>query len=121
MRLPFRRAMLAVVLGLGVLAGLVRADEHHGSGPVQAGGHHEPAYYWHAYTYQPQALLTSPHPHAKYFPGLHRTTAHPWCCWAHHNDYTTGSLKSNLIFIFGSSRTFFGEPCRKGPPPFPID
>ncbi len=108
MRLHFHRALLASILGLGVLAGLARAD-----------GHHEPSYYRHAYTYQPQALLTSPQPPPKHFPWLHRTTAHPWSCWAHHNDYTTGSLKSNSIFIFGSSRTFFGEPCRKGPPPFP--
>ena len=112
------RALLASILGMGVLAGLVRADGHHK--PAQHrdayGHHHEPAYYRHAYVYQPQALLTSPQP--KHHP-WHRTTAHPWCCWAHHNDYTTGSLKSNLVFIFGSSRTFFGEPCRKGPPPFP--
>lgn len=44
----------------------------------------------------------------------------PTCdCWATHNTVGTGSFKSEFMFIFSSSRTFFGEPCFKGTPRFP--
>jgi hypothetical protein len=39
------------------------------------------------------------------------------CCWSHHNSYSCGSLKSECVFIFGSCRAWYGEPCVKGPPP----
>jgi len=39
------------------------------------------------------------------------------CCYSHINDYTVGSLKTESLFVFGSSRWFFGEKCLKGPPP----
>jgi hypothetical protein len=42
---------------------------------------------------------------------------HSWCCWSHHNRLGCGSANSDLTFIFGSCRTFFGEPCLPGPPP----
>lgn len=38
-------------------------------------------------------------------------------CWAHINSLGCGSLHSDLTFIFGSCRTFFGEPCLPGPCP----
>jgi hypothetical protein len=41
----------------------------------------------------------------------------PLCCWASFNGYGCSSGKSELAFIFGSCRTFFGEPCLKGAPP----
>jgi hypothetical protein len=28
-----------------------------------------------------------------------------------------GNLKTELSFVFSSCRTFYGEPCWKGPPP----
>lgn len=114
----FRRALLASVLGLGVLAGLVRAD-----------GHHQPPYYRYAQSYYTQDLLTTPQQPAKQHPLLDRLHAHrwfdrsrthPWSCWAHHNDPTCGSLKADCAFIFGSCRTFFGESCRQGPAPLPL-
>ena len=40
-----------------------------------------------------------------------------WCCWAHFNGYSCSSLASEYAFVFGSCRTFYGEPCMKGPPP----
>ena len=41
-------------------------------------------------------------------------------CWATHNGYGCGSFRSNMVFIFGSCRSFYGEPCRKGPAsPYP--
>jgi len=45
---------------------------------------------------------------------------HPGC-WADFNGYSCGSLDSECKFIFGSCRTFFGEPCAPGPPPTPWD
>jgi len=45
---------------------------------------------------------------------------HPWYCWASHNSIGCGSLKAECNFIFGSCRTFYGEPCLKGPPPVPV-
>src|SRR5262249_38477741 len=41
-------------------------------------------------------------------------------CWSHHNLYTSSSLDSECTFFFGSPRSFFGEACRKGPPPPPV-
>lgn len=41
----------------------------------------------------------------------------PLGCWASFNNYTCSSLPSTLSFIFGSCRTFYGEPCLKGAPP----
>jgi hypothetical protein len=36
-------------------------------------------------------------------------------CWSHHNETDCGSLKSELHFLFGSCRTFFGERCSPRP------
>lgn len=49
-------------------------------------------------------------------------------CWSHHNSFLCGSCESELRFVFGSCRQFFGEPCLPGPatypyappPPFPV-
>jgi hypothetical protein len=38
------------------------------------------------------------------------------CCQGTHNDYGCGSWKADCVFIFGSCRAFWGEPCRKAPP-----
>lgn len=50
-----------------------------------------------------------------------------WCrygrplgCWASFNGYGCSSLESEIAFVFGSCRTFFGEPCLKGAPPSPL-
>ena len=37
-------------------------------------------------------------------------------CWSSHNRPTCSSLHSTATFIFGSCRSFFGEPCLQGPP-----
>ena len=108
MHLRFHRAMLAAVLGLGVVAGLVRAE-----------GHGQPRYYQNAQVYQPQALLTSPEQTARRPSWFHRPQAHPLGCWTHHNEVGCSSFKSTSTYIFGNCRTFFGEPCRRGPSPLP--
>jgi hypothetical protein len=41
-------------------------------------------------------------------------------CWSHHNRPTCSSCRSELTFIFGSCRAFFGEPCMQGPPAIPL-
>jgi hypothetical protein len=41
---------------------------------------------------------------------------YPKHCWSHHNACLCGSFHSELTFIFGSCRDFFGEPCLAGPP-----
>jgi hypothetical protein len=41
----------------------------------------------------------------------------PLGCWASFNGYSCSSVHSELAFLFGSCRTFYGEPCLKGPPP----
>lgn len=42
------------------------------------------------------------------------------CCWTDHNQFTCSSLQSELIFIFGSCRCFFGERCNQGPHALPV-
>jgi hypothetical protein len=44
----------------------------------------------------------------------------PLCCWTTHNSPGCGSLKAECVFIFGSCRAFYGEPCIKRPPPPPF-
>jgi hypothetical protein len=41
----------------------------------------------------------------------------PLGCWSSFNGYGCSSLHSELGFLFGSCRMFFGEPCLKGAPP----
>jgi hypothetical protein len=40
-------------------------------------------------------------------------------CFTTHNVPGCGSLHSELTFIFGSCRQFFGEPCFARPLPYP--
>jgi hypothetical protein len=63
----------------------------------------------------------NPHPNPdKAHPVLHFLHI-PTGCWASHNGYSCGSFQSESVFIFGSCRAFFGEPCPNGPPPPPWD
>ena len=36
-------------------------------------------------------------------------------CWSHFNQLGCSNLRSETAFIFGSCRTFFGQPCQHGP------
>src|SRR5260370_11128100 len=38
-------------------------------------------------------------------------------CWAHHNMFGCGSFRSEMNFIYGSCRSFYGQACLKETPP----
>jgi hypothetical protein len=94
-KLMSKGLVLAAALGLFAWAGAARADQ-------------DPE------TVRPHPDAHQPHPVLK---ALHIPV--PLGCWASHNGYTCGSLQSEGVFIFGSCRAFYGEPCLKGPPPPP--
>jgi hypothetical protein len=132
----FLRAVLAIALGLGVTAGLIRADEalplpnpvppsapviDH-SVPLGESFHHS------------QDVVLPEWPAVGQGPGypssfrerLHNCVTKyvaanvPAFCWAHHNSVGCGNFCSEFNFIFGSCRTFYGETCFRGPPPQPV-
>jgi hypothetical protein len=39
-----------------------------------------------------------------------------YCCDSHHDWYGCGGWRAQCAFMFGSCRTFFGEPCLPAPP-----
>jgi hypothetical protein len=41
-----------------------------------------------------------------------------YCCASHHNDLGCTSGMADYMFIFGSCRTFWSEPCPQGPSPY---
>jgi hypothetical protein len=120
------RAILALVLGMGVLAGLIRAEP-----PAATPGAIFPAQYLQPIpaTEQPAETVLDEGCGGKSLRGriLPWHPLHDWVqnhpsigCFAHHNTLGCGSLNSECKFIFGSCRTFYGEPCLKGPPPSPF-
>jgi hypothetical protein len=50
----------------------------------------------------------------------HWQNKRPLGCYGNFNHYSCGSFHSEVAFLFGSCRTFFGERCLKGPPPSPV-
>jgi hypothetical protein len=79
-----------------------------------------------------QQVSVSNEPNVSYDPELttvRRNPLHDWlddrprshCCWSDYNsDYNCSSLHSECVFIFGSCRQFWREPCFNGPPPSPF-
>ncbi len=65
------------------------------------------------------AETLNPHPNPDKTHPVLRFLHIPTGCWASHNGYSCGSFQSESVFIFGSCRAFFGEPCLNGPPPEP--
>jgi hypothetical protein len=98
------RAALAAVAGWGVWAGLAHAQGPWPKTPPAA-TELPPGY-------APVDSTPSSTPLRDWF-----HFKRPLCCWASFNGYGCGSLHSELAFLFGSCRTFFSEPCLKGPPP----
>jgi hypothetical protein len=103
------RAALAAVLGWGVWAGLARAGGSELYPKMPPAATELPP------GYPPIDSSPTRTPLADWF-HYHR----PLCCWASFNGYGCSSLHSELAFVFGSCRTFFSEPCLKGPPPSPL-
>ncbi len=97
-RRPFQRAALACLLGL-VAGGFARSQEPAWNAP-------QSPYEYDPYAAPARGVLAPSVPRPKRFG-----------CWATHQGFGCGSLKSDCNFIFGSCRTYFGEACRKGPPP----
>lgn len=126
-----RRALLAAALGLGVTAGLARAEE---KAPTQAAPAVAPQVEAVPHELAPEAApATAP------APGHHGGARHPVLallrprtyieavrshlplgCYGHHNDYSCSSLHAERTFLFGSCRQFYGERCLKGPPLSPV-
>ena len=91
----WKRAVLAAAAGLAVWAGHARAQDLETVKPSVI----DPA--------RPHPILNLLH------------IQPPIGCWASHNGYSCSSAHAECIFIFGSCRAFYGEPCIKGPPPPP--
>jgi len=121
----FIRATLAALIGLGVTIGLARAQQP----APQPAANAEP---WAVIEYGGGAPPPPPPALNDEVPAFPRTgPVRDWfydCahkkgvgCWSHHNYYGCSSWKSEGTFIFGSCRSFFGEPCLAGPPqpPYP--
>jgi hypothetical protein len=103
-----RTAVMAALLALGLAAGSARAD-----GPA-------PPLVPYPSPDQPNALPPNSVPH----PVLHRLFhpiefQHPIGCPTHHDDFGCGSTQAEWVFIFGSCRDFWNEPCNKGKVPYP--
>lgn len=121
------RAVLAVTVGLGVAAGLARgqmmAPPTAAPVIVNSGAPLQPVPTSSYESYGAAAgeagcSSCQNRSHSHLFNWLH--DHQPCGCWSHHNSAGCGSLLSETKFIFGSCRTFFGEPCQKGPPASPI-
>jgi hypothetical protein len=133
------RMVWASLLGMGVMAGLARGQE---TVPVPSLPPGTTAIPLNASTIPPGTGVVplSPQLHAPGMggppagyaqpdPGVYNWPRHgerhriwsqpPIGCATHHNRFSCGTLQSELRFLFGSCRAFFGEPCLKRPQPIP--
>jgi hypothetical protein len=132
------RAVLAAALGLGVWAGLARAQGTSAAAPAQQppqiivvngatyqlAPNQEPAAVPGTAASCPSCGVKPISPPLGGSPPNPPASADSWwakkrrCgCWASINGFSCGSWESEAAFMFGSCRNFFGEPCAKGPPP----
>jgi hypothetical protein len=107
----FQRAVLASVLGLGVVAGLVRAQT-----PVVPTAPAPVIIYQAPPGNDPVLAPEGANNQSGRRPLRDCLQKHGLACWSHHNSPGCGSLKAECKFIFGSCRDFFGEPCIQNPP-----
>jgi hypothetical protein len=123
------RALLAVVLGLGVLAGLIRAEQPaplpmpNPTTPqvIPQIGPGNPVVSPSPDVLTPEIEPAAPAPSRRHLlPRGHLVRDwwhnHAWTCWAPPEYPGCSSLKSECNFIFGSCRSFYGEPCLREPP-----
>lgn len=131
MRSGLRRSLLAVTLGLGVMAGLARGGEPElgpSPRPVTSGVVGESAAPpmmegrcdSGANGRRPlrKALRVSCVCTAKTVG--HFLKAAAVTCYGNFNDYSCGSIHSETVFVFGSCRDFFGERCLREKPQVPV-
>jgi hypothetical protein len=120
-----RWRVVFAVAGLGLWAGLARANEPTPGVPGQL-------FYPHNQISPPPATPPTQVGPTQYvppqYPPLPYDPNNPrWIgtclqrfgvgCWSHHNCIGCSSLRSSLTFCFGSCRAYFNEPCLHGPPP----
>jgi hypothetical protein len=110
----FRRAVLALGVGLAVITGLVRAQEPR---PLPAPGGTAPSAPAPTMAVTADTSLDSlphaPAKHSRLHDCLHRHGLH---CTSNERGLGCGSWKSDCKFVFGSCREFFGEECIPQPP-----
>ncbi len=112
------RVTLSLVLGLGVMAGLVRADS--GFAVIQAP----------PFESLPPGLEPLPDGAARIAPiatSPRRSRLRTYLgecfgvgCYATHLDHGCSSFKAEATFVFGSCRQFFGGACQPAAPPPPF-
>jgi hypothetical protein len=113
------RVVLSMLIGWGVWAGLARAGAPEERDPAATLPNYYPKTPPDANVLPPGYPPVDNSP--KKFPIAHALFYHrPVGCWSSFNAYSCSSLKSEVGFIFGSCRTFYSEPCLKGPPPSPL-
>jgi hypothetical protein len=103
----WRRAVLAAVLGSAVWSGLARASDEFPKVPPGA-------------TELPPGVPPVDNSPSKRPLRDWLFRHRPLGCWSSFNGYGCDSFHSTTAFVFGSCRTFFGEPCLKGAPPSPL-
>lgn len=112
------RVAWASMLGLGVMSGLVRAGDERLPPPKAVPEpiiiSPQPAIVMDGHLPSPNGAGVDPH----YYYQAWREP--PIGCWTHHNRFSCGTFKSEMRFLFGSCRSFFGEPCLKGAPYPPV-
>jgi hypothetical protein len=115
----WQRTLLGIGLGLALMSGLVRGEDK--PGPVYP----VPGVMREVIADGPSDASqgTKLHPEGRRQGGI----VERWhnrrpilFCYGNFNDYSCGSLHSELLFLFGSCRQFYGERCLKEPPPYPI-
>jgi hypothetical protein len=124
-----RQSFLAAVLGLGLVAASASAqytppiDANGGTPPITTHGEVQvvnPLYGVVAPIHEPSEL-TPLQQRKRLCPTCHRILNRcNFCCWGDHTYPGTGNLHSELVFLFGSSRKFFREPCLGSTPPAPV-
>jgi hypothetical protein len=119
----FRRGLLAATLGIAALAGFARSGE-----PAVTEVHSEPLVADEAA--EPTVVPSKdkrlfPRKQA-YGPSFGERVKSIWNkdvplgCYSHFNDYSCSNFHSEVQFLWGGCRTFFGERCLKGPPGSPV-
>jgi hypothetical protein len=126
----FLRALLAISVGLGVMEGGIRAQDPRpvplpapSTGPIME----QPAPFGEPFvsgdvTGSGRSGAAEGGKRHKTFKECVRNYFQsnvPICCWAHHNSVGCGNIWSEFVFVFGSCRSFYGEPCLPRPPPPP--